>query len=267
MRGYRRSIVFLMTIFILATGLLLSEDAQAVKGKIFTENGMYYKKQDYYIFTDNPRLEYKDYLIYADTIEYYDKDDKAVFIGNVIIHRGETKISGDRMNADLNSDEFIIDDNVNIYYVRKSKQSSDEAKKEAKNEIIELTAKHVVFKAGDDDHLIAEKSVVMKFDDQVIKSEYLEYTSVDEFVTARENVHVTGEDGEDLVCEVFNYNLEGEEEGFTATGGVILEFTIDDEEDTESSEKDAENVEPDEVEPVKEESVETESVKKEASEN
>lgn len=197
----------------------------------------YFKQQSYYVIEGNTRTEYKDYIITAETVQYYEKDERAIYTGNVVIIQGHNRITGQKMSANMKTDEFVIEGNVDIYYIRNSKNGKVEGEIK-KKDIVELTAAHVVFTEGknDDDHLIATKSVVMKSDGDTIKADYLEYKGGEEIVIARNNVEVLGEDNERIVCNEFTYRLEGDDEGFDALGGVQLEFEIDDdEEDTKAN--------------------------------
>lgn len=220
-----------MIFFIFALGGFFVKEANAAeKVKISNaDHGTYDKKNGYYVFEGNPVVHYKDYVISADLVEYYEEEERAVFIGNVVVLQGGNRIIGQKMNADLKDEKFIIDGNVDIHYIRKSKD--DQNSEENKDDIIDIIAGHVEFTRGESDHLVATMNVKMEVKDQIITAEYLEYKEEEELVLARDNVVVLGEDDEKLECEEFTYRLEGEEEGFDANGGVVIEFILDDEEE------------------------------------
>lgn len=278
-----------ISILILVSALLFTGVADAkTKINIQAEKSRYYKKQGMYIIEGNPYVEYKDYLISADLIEYYEDDDRANFKGNVVVVQNETRIHSERMEADLKDEAFVIDGNVDIYYVRKKKgdakekgdtvtpaessgeqeasdddqvsstvsdadansagsvsdetvatsateETTEKENVKGKNDVIKIRAQHVEFtQVNDADHLVANTDVTMEVDDQIIKSTYLKYQGDQELVIARENVEVIGEDEEELYTDEFTYWLEGEGEGFEATGGVKLEFYMDSDEDEDA---------------------------------
>ncbi|AZR73965.1 hypothetical protein BBF96_11525 [Anoxybacter fermentans] len=223
-------------------GLLIFNEAlwveAASKGQIQAEKVKYFKDQEYFLFQGNSKIEYKDYVIKADLIKYYQKEDRAVLRGNVVVYQGETRLTGQEMIVDLKKEEFIIDGDVYIYYVRASKKKDN---KDKENDVIEIRAGHVEFQSGEKDHFIATKKVIMEVEDRTIKSEFLEYKGDEKLVIARENVEVIGKDEEKLNCDEFTLVLEGEDEGFEAVGQVQLEFTIDNEKEDESAESNEEN--------------------------
>lgn len=228
--------LFWISLLVCAVGLIFTEEAEGVKGKIYTDGGRYLKKQGYFIFTDYPRMEYKDYIITSETIEYYEDEERAVFIGDVVVLQKDNRITGQKMNADLTKDEFVIEEDVYIYYVRKSQAGEQKAtEKKGENQIIEIRADHVVYLSGEDDFLTATGRAKLDTDDRKITADYLEYNGDQEIVFARDNVEVLSKDDEKLYCQEFTYILDGEEEGFTAIGGVELEFTIDDQDEKEDS--------------------------------
>ena len=217
-------------------GLVFTDEVQGVKGKIYTDEGRYLKEQGYFIFKDNPRMEYKDYIITSEIIEYYEDEERAVFTGNVVVLQKDNRITGHKMNADLADDQFVIEEDVYIYYVRKSKDSGKKTtENESENQIIEIRADHVVYISGENDLLKATGRAKLETDDRKIKADYLEYIGEQEIVFARDNVEVFGKDEEMIYCQEFTYILDGEEEGFTAIGEVELEFTIDDQDEKKDS--------------------------------
>lgn len=226
--------LFLVSLLVLTVGMVFSDEAQGVKGKIYTNGGRYFKKQGYFIFKDYPRMEYKDYIITSEIIEYYEDEERAVFTGDVVVLQKDNRITGQKMDADLNKDEFVIEEDVYIYYVRKSKDDQQQTTEEKKeNQIIEIHADHVVYLSDENDYLTATGRAKLDTDDRKIKADYLEYIGDQEIVIARDNVEVLGKDEEKLFCQEFTYILDGEEEGFTAIGEVELEFTIDDQDEKE----------------------------------
>lgn len=214
----------------------MGAEAKGTPGKMRGDKVKYYKQQGYYVMEGNTRTEYKEYVITAETVQYYEKEERAIYTGSVVITQGKNRITGQKMTANMKTDEFVIEGNVNIYYIRNSKNGKVEGEVN-KKDIVELTAGHVIYQEGknDDDHLIATQSPVMKSDGDTIKAEYLEYKGGEEIVIARKNVEVVGDDNERIVCNEFTYRLDGAEEGFDAIGGVQLEFEIDDEEETTTS--------------------------------
>lgn len=114
-----------VSILILVSVLFCADVADAkTKINIQAEKSRYYKKEGKYVIEGNPYVEYKDYLIWADLIEYFEDDDRANFVGNVVVIQNETKIHSERMEADLKDEAFVIDGNVDIYYVRKKKKDA-----------------------------------------------------------------------------------------------------------------------------------------------
>lgn len=237
-RKIRKATILLVILAVSLSFLTIGVNAKGTPGKMRGDKMKYFKQQGYYIAEGNTRTEYKDYVITAESVQYYEKEERAIYTGNVVIIQGKNRISGQKMTANMKTDEFVIEGNVNIYYIRNSKNGKVEGELKQKD-IVELTAGHVIYKEGknDDDHLIATKSVVMKSDGDTIKADYLEYKGGEEIVLAKNNVEVLGDDNERIVCNEFTYRLEGDQEGFDALGGVQLEFEIDDEEESTTTDK------------------------------
>lgn len=233
----------LLCVLVLAVSVWTTGAEAATRGKMKGEKMKYFKEQEYFVFEGNTRTEYKDYIITADAVQYYEKEERAIYTGEIVVLQGKNKITGQKMTANLKTDEFVIEGDVYIYYVRNEKNKTEEEKKaEPKPEdIVEIRAGHVVYTSGDDDedHLVATQKVVMVADEDTIKADYLEYKGGEEVVFARGNVEVLGKDEEKIVCEDFTYYMEGDDEGFDAVGGVELEFTIDDDEDEKPADKPA----------------------------
>ncbi len=234
--SYRMIRILGISLLILIIGVIFVGEAYAEKGTVYTTNGRYFKKEGYFLFKDSARMVYKDYVITADTIEYYEDEERANFSGNVVVLQGETKITSIEMEADLKKDEFLFEQQVDIYYVRKKKETSEE---KTENDIITIKADKVNYKSGDTDHLVANGQVIMDVDEDHITGDYLEYIEAEDKVIARGDVLVIGKDDEKINCEEFVSILEGEEEGFIITDNAVLEFTIDDDEEEESSNTDA----------------------------
>lgn len=74
------------------------------------------KNEGLFIFTGNVLLLYKEIQVQADSLNYEREQDLLVLEGNINGQNGDLKLSGERMELDLNSEKIKLQGRAELLF-------------------------------------------------------------------------------------------------------------------------------------------------------
>jgi len=206
----KKVLLSLLLVLFISSIVFAEEDMAEKEESLVMKVGHFEKKEEKIIGTGGVIVLKGDIEINAKQLTYYEEEKRAEITNDVHLVHDKGEISSNTMEAWLEDDRYIFQDNVKMV------QNLTDGK-------FNLTSPYLVL-LKEDNSFQAERGVVIDYNERTLKGEKVLYNDQEETLELIGNVYIEEENGDWVKSENAIFYLETEE--FNAEGGVELEIKI-----------------------------------------
>ncbi len=212
------SFISLLLLFSIITGSTYAQEeiseAEANQQAVYIDAENLKYEEEKTILGGGVTIRKNETTINAVDAELIREEQKMFLENNIAVDYPDGKVFSDRLEAMLETEEYIFTENVRLEY---------DLSEEGKNMLLNSEYLRIF---GDDKSFVAEDNVVIDYDNQKFRGENAEYDGGTELLVLTNNVEI--EEGDDWVkSDKATFNLAEGEEGYTAEGNVRIRMLLE----------------------------------------